>query len=179
MKALSESSKKYLIIGLAVLVIILSGVLIYVQASVLSDLRVEVEEEEFAVDLARSRLTRLIGHRENAAEYEQRLETATRLLPAQPGEDQILRYIHRLADDNGLRATDISFGNRSVDEEYTTIPLSISVEGSFQDTRNLLRQLRNGERAFRVDNLSVTRAGGEGALLRVSISANAFYNHNE
>ncbi len=178
MKTLNDSTKNYIIMGLVALVLILGFVLLYVQANALSDTRIEVQEEEMAVLAAQSRLNRLMEHRERASEYEQRLAFASRMIPRQPGEDNILRYIYRLADDNDLRAVEIRFDTRSEMNGYTEMPLSITVEGSFQNTRSMLSQLYNGERAIRVDNINLNRTGEAGSVLRITISANAFYNHN-
>lgn len=177
MKAQSESKRKYIVIGLVVLVLILGLVLIFIQANTLSETRTKVEEEEMAVLAAQTRLNRLLEHRERASEYEQRLAFADRMVPRQPGEDNILRYIHRLADDNDLRAVEIRFDSRTEMEGYTEMPLSVTVEGSFQNTRSMLRQLYNGDRAIRVDNINVNRTGEADSVLRITISANAFYNH--
>ncbi len=178
MQASASSSRQYIVIGLIVIVLILSAVLIYVQFNALTDLRAEVEEEEIALLAAQTRLVRLMEHQGNASEYEQRLAFANRMIPEQPGEENILRYIHRLAEDNDLRAIEIRFDGRNETDNYTAMPLSLSMEGSFQDTRQFLRQLHNGERAIRVDNLGLGRTGEAGSVLRVSITARAFYNHN-
>ncbi len=178
MAKLNITSKKYLVIALAVLVVVLSAVLLYVQANVLRDLRVQVEEEEISVISAQTRLNNLVQHRNNAQEYEMRLNEATRKVPDQAGEDQVLRYIHRLAGDNNLNAVEIRFGGRSEAEGYTNMLLSITLEGGFQDTRIFLRQLRHGGRAIRVDDIRLNRMGDADASLRVNISAYAFYNHN-
>lgn len=178
MASVNNSKRKYMVIALAVLVVVLSAVLIYVQANTLSDLREQVEEEEIAVLTAQTRLNTLMQHRNNAEEYEQRLRDAKRKIPDQAGEEEILRYIHRLADNNDLKAVEIRFGGRSEAEGYIAMPLSITLEGGFQDTRILLRQLRNGDRAIRVDDIRLNRMGDAGASLRINISANAFYNEN-
>lgn len=178
MQSTGSSARQYIVIGLIVLVLILSAILIYVQLNVLNSLRAEIEEEEIALLAAQTRLTRLIEHRNNASEYEQRLAFANRMIPDQPGEENILRYIHRLADDNDLRAIEIRFDGRSETEDYTVMPLTITMEGSFQDTRKFLRQLHNGDRAIRVSILGLGRTGEAGSVLRVSITASAFYNHN-
>lgn len=178
MAASGSSIRQYIGIILFILVIILSAILIYVQYNALSALRAEVEEEEIALLTAQTRLVRLMGHRDKASEYEQRLAFASRMIPDNPGEENILRYIHRLADDNDLRAIEIRFDGRNETENYTVMPLSITIEGSFQDTRQMLRQLHNGERAIRVNNIGLSRTGDAGTALRVSISASAFYNHN-
>lgn len=178
MAVVNNSKRKYLVIALAVLVVVLSAVLIYVQANALSALREQVEEEEMAVLAAQARLSTLMQHRDNADEYEMRLNEAKRKIPDRAGEEEILRYIHRLADDNNLKAVEIRFDGRSEAEGYTAMPLSITLEGGFQDTRILLRQLRNGGRAIRVDDIRLNRMGDAGASLRINISANAFYNDN-
>ncbi len=178
MKAQKSNIKDYLLPALAVLVVILSAVLIYIQANNLSNLRAEVEEEEMAVVAAQTRLTRLMSHRDNAAEYEQRLRVAKVLIPDRAGEEELIRYFQRLSEDNDLRVIEIRFDGRNATEEYTAMPLALIVEGSFQDIRIFLRQLRNGSRAVRVDDLRLARAGDADSFLRVSISASAFYNHN-
>lgn len=178
MAAANNSKRKYLVIALAVLVVILSAVLIYVQAAALSDLREQVEEEEIAVLTAQTRLNNLMQHRENADEYQFRLNEAKRKIPDRAGEEEILRYIHRLANDNNLQAVEIRFDGRSEADGYTAMPLAITLEGGFQDTRILLRQLRNGDRAIRVDDIRLNRMGDASASLRINISANAFYNDN-
>ncbi len=178
MQSSGSSSRQYIVTGLVALVLILSAVLIYIQFSALNSLRAEIEEEEIALQTAQIRLVRLTEHRSKAAEYEQRLAFAKRMIPDQPGEENILRYIHRLADDNDLRAIEISFGGRNETEDFTVMPLSITMEGSFQDTRQFLSQLYNGERAIQVLNLGLSRTGDAGSVLRVSITANAFYNNH-
>jgi len=174
MFSLTGTTRKYVIIGAAVLAIILGLVLIYVQYSALSSLRAEVEEEELLVDTARSNLDRLLVHRDRAEEYERRLQFAGEKIPTAAGEDQFLRYLHRLSEQHGLEAVNISFAERVAEENYTAMPVSITLEGSFSSIRKLLADLRNGERAVRVDNLSFSRAEG-GSDLQVSISASAFY----
>lgn len=178
MQIAGSNSKKAIVLGLVILVFILSAVLLYVQYNVFRDLNAEVEEEEIALLAAQTRLTRLIEHRNNAAEYESRLAYAKSMIPDRPAEEDILRSIQRLAEDNNLRVVEIRFDGRNDMEDYTAMPLSIILEGSFQDIRQLLKQLYGGDRAVRVDNLSLNRVGEAGSSLRVAISANTFYNQN-
>lgn len=176
MAALTEKSKKYLVYVLAALVLLLSVVLIYVQYTALSNLRAEVEEEEMLLNAAQARLNRLIDHRNNAPVYEMRLEYATRMIPPEPGEDAMLRYIQRLTSDYDLRAVDIRFDNRVDQETYTTMPITMTIEGSYPDLQRMLRHLRDGSRAVRVDSISISRSGAADSQLRVSLSAATFYN---
>ena len=178
MLTLSEFKSKYLVIVLAVLLVILSAVLIFTQYKTLVNLRAEVEEEEMLLNAAQARLNRLIDHRNNAPEYEMRLEYARRMIPNEPGEDAMLRYFQRLANDYGLRAVNISFDNRSDQETYTAMPISMTIEGSYPDLQRMLRHLRDGSRAVRVDSISISRSGADDSQLRVTLSAVTFYNQN-
>ncbi len=175
MTAMSDIQKRYVLIGLAALAIILLAVLLYLQYNALDDLRAEVEEEEAAVDAAQNHLNRLFSHRDRAAEYRERLAYAKSKIPYAAQEDQMIRYIHSLADRHGLKAVEISFGERAEEEEFTTMPLSLTLEGSYTGIRRLLSDLRSGERAVRIDDLNFSGAGGNGTHLQVSLSASTFY----
>jgi len=175
MAALSGTTKKYVIIGVAGLAFILGVVLIYIQYNTLAELRTEVEEEEIAVDEAHAHLNRLISHRERADEYEERLNYARGKMPDSSREEEVLRYIHRLVDEHGLKALDISFEDRYEEEGYTVMPLSLTLEGSYSGIRRMLNNLRRGERAVRVDDLSFAHAEAGGSELQINVFAKTFY----
>ncbi len=175
MAAMSGTSKKYLVIILAILVVILSFALIYIQHSALANLKIEVENEELALSIAQANLARLLNLRANAAEYEQRLAYAERLIPADAGEEDILRYFYRLSEEYDVSVLEIRFDNRSAGETFTTMPLALNLEGSYSNLSRLLRMLRDGDRAFRVNNIQISRTGGSGSDLRFSITASTFY----
>jgi len=160
MAAPTGKSKNTLVIFLSVLVIILGAALVYVQYSTLSNLRAEVEQEEQALAIAQAHLARLIDLRANA-------------------DQEILRYIYRLADEYDIQALEIRFENRAEGESFTTMPVTMNLEGNYQDLRRFLRRLRDGDRVFRVNNISLSRAGGTGTDLRATIATNTFYNHLE
>ena len=105
-----------------------------------------------------------------------RLEYARRMIPPEPGEDAMLRYIQRLTSEYDLRAIEIRFDTRSNQEDYTTMPITITLEGSYPDLQRLLRQFRDGSRAVRVDDIRISRTGGVGNQLRVTLSTATFYN---
>ncbi|MDZ4133867.1 MAG: type 4a pilus biogenesis protein PilO, partial [Dethiobacteria bacterium] len=92
---------------------------------------------------------------------------------------EILRYIYRLADEYDIKAIEIRFENRIAGELFTAMPVTMNLEGNYQDLRRFLRRLRDGDRVFRVNSVSLSRAGGTGTDLRATINANTFYNHLE
>ena len=175
MAAVTGTSKKNLVIILAILVIVLSFVLVYIQNSTLAKLKIEVENEEQALSMAQANLARLLDLRANAAEYEQRLAYAERMIPADAGEEEILRYFYRLSDEYDVKVLEIRFDSRSVGETFNTMPLVLNLEGSYSNLSRLLRRLRDGDRVFRVSNIQINRTGGSGSDLRFTLAASAFY----
>ena len=169
------TSKKHIIYILAVLLVILSLVLLYFQYSNLKELKAEEEQEQLALDTAYLQLARLVNHRENAAEYEQRLVSALKKIPAAPGEEDLLRYIYRIAEDSGVQLTEIRYSGRSETENFTIIALALNLEGNYQNLRQFFRYLHSAERAIRVNTIRISRTGEETGS-RVALTASAFYN---
>ncbi len=177
MFSLTGNRRKYVVIALTVLVIALSGVLIYFQYNTWTDLRAEIEDEKTALDAAHAQLDRRLEHQQKADEYEERLEYALSKIPAAPEEEELLHYIHYLVGEYDLRAVEISFGDRYENEEgYMNMPVTINLEGRYDGIRRMFNHLYGGDRAIRIDNFDISRAGGNGNNLQVNISAYTFYN---
>ena len=171
--------RKNLVYILAALVFILSFLLLYMQYNTLSDLKAEEEQEEQTLQEARIELARYINHRENAAEYEIRLDYAEKMVPPDAAEDQLLRYINRTALEYNLHPVEVRFDPRSEGEQFTTMPVSIIVEGGYQEARQFLRHLFNGERAVRVDDIRINRIEEGPHTTRITLTAAAFYSGTE
>jgi len=178
MFSITGPARKYIIIGLAALVLILAVAVIVFQVNAIRDLRAEVKEEEQALEEARAYLARLQEHRDRAPEYEERLAFAERMIPPEPDEDRLLRYIHRLAYEYDLRAREINFDSRVDEDMYMIMPFTLEIEGSFRDLGAFLRHVYNGERAIRISDLEMSRGEGGGPAT-VSISARAFYSQGD
>ena len=171
----SDSKRNILTIALAVLILLISAALLLMQYRNWQDLETQVEQEELALYEAQANLTQLLQHRQNAEEYEQRLNIANSLMPTDPQEQELIRYLSRLAEDCDLRTANIRLGNRSEGEEYSIMPFDVSLEGSYRNLGRYLTQLRHGERAVRVDNLRLSRGGGADGTTSINVSASAFY----
>lgn len=172
--------RKMLFIALAVLALLVGITAIYFQSVKWRELETAVADEKLAISTAQARLNQLIIHRNNAPAYRQRLEDVQRMIPAAPGEEEILRYINQMAGDYDLRAPEIRFEGRIDDGAgYINMPLALTLVGSYTDIMMFLSRLRDGERAIRVDNINITRTGAEGSELRIAITANAFHKPAE
>lgn len=180
---LKTSRKDLMIMILAGLLLLFAIVMTVLQFNNLRELRAAVKEEEMAVMEARAVLTRRLEYRANAPEYEERIRILELMMPDTPQEEQILRYFEYIAEEHDLRVQQINFGGRVINEEqgFVRMPLSITLEGRFINMVDLFAHLYHGERAVRVDNISISLAPTPDlpANTRVSISANAFHSINE
>jgi Tfp pilus assembly protein PilO len=174
------SRKEIIVIAVAVAAVILGLTLIYIQLANLRTLRSERENEEFMLNQSRSQLQRLQEYRDNAPFYQDRIAALRVLIPEQPEEEQILRYFSTLAEDYDLALSEIRFDGRVASEEgYVTMPLTVVLEGRYRQMVGFLNYLRHGERAIRVDNISIALSMPEEAKIRVNLNANAFYRGSE
>ncbi len=177
-----KSRNELAVIVVGALLFLLVIVMAVLQFTNLQGLREQVAEEEMAVNQARALLNRRMEHRENAPEYEERIEVLKVLIPESPQEEQVLRYFDYLAREYDLNVQQISFGGREENEEegYVRMPLSITIEGRYQHLIDLLDHLYTGDRAVRVDNVGISMAESpeHRANIRASISASAFYSIN-
>ncbi len=169
-------SRTTIFIALAVLAIVAGSLLIFAQVNAVRGLRAEIEQERSALAQSQAELARLEQLRDSAPFYRDRLDALQRLIPAEPGEDTLLRYIHSLADEFDLRVVEVRFGSRSeaAGNQPVTMPLGLTLEGSYPDLLEALHYLRNGQRALRMDNLRLSKMGAS-AEVRATLSANAFY----
>ena len=174
---LSSSQRRILMIALAVLSVIVGSVLIYFQATNLSNLREEVESEEIALNEATAVLNRRLEHKRNASVYQQKYDWLKLKIPDKPEEEEILRYFDYLSEEYDLIISNISFGGRGTNQEggYIQMPLTIAVEGRYRNLVGFFDHLHRGDRAIRIDNITMTVASAETVQLRISLTANAFH----
>ena len=170
-------TRSKVVIIVAAVVLLAGIVLSFLQYNSMRNLQEAVEDEKLALSLAEANLARLINHRDNANEYRQRLSFVRAVIPGSAGEDEMLRYLYYLGDLYDVKVTEVRFDTRVEEEDYTRMPISLSLEGSYSSIQALLDHFYGGERLIRVDSLRLTRAGGAGSAIRVSASASAFYSN--
>ena len=180
-QSMKSSQKTLIMIVFASLAVIVGLVLIYFQVNNLRELNSQIEEEEIALEGARTQLARRMGYRERAPEYRELIRQFRILIPEQPEENNILRYLGNLAFEYDLYLIDLSFGERDPkpDQNYIGMPLSIRMQGNYSGLLNFLNHLYSGERAIRVDSISITSNGEVPANIIVIVSAYAFYSPDE
>jgi Tfp pilus assembly protein PilO len=149
--------------------------LVYLQVSAIREARAALAAEQAAIARLRAELR---TKQELLAElplWEARLAAGQRAVPVPPGEGALLGHLQNAAYRSGAHGLQVRFGSRKPGEEYTEMPLTITFEGSYHGLLSFLDELGSGERAVRVDGISVRTGEAAAARIRVEIQASAFH----
>lgn len=181
LSGLTKHPKKIAIIAVAVLIFIAGVVFIALQAANLRDLRLQVEEEKVALNLATNEFKQRLDHRLNEQVYQNRLIVYKRMIPETPQEEEILRYFDYLAEEYNLRVLEILFAERveNAEQGYVQMPLTITMEGNYSGLVGMLKYIRLEGRAVRVNVIRISLTGSFPANIRIVLNASTFYSLSE
>lgn len=160
-------------LGLLALAILI--VAAYFQVGAVRGAREAVAAEQQALLQMEERLRDLLELEKHVPAWKQHVSVYLRLIPAEPEENVLLIVLHGAAHQAGVQSFQVGLGKPVARPGYIEIPLTLSFEGSYQSTLQLLDELRYGTRAIRVDKVNLATGGAGPSGLKVDIAAGAFY----
>ncbi len=98
-----------------------------------------------------------------------------RMMPDTPDESTLINYIQGISNKVLTNLVRINFEPRVPAEKFTAMPMNIAFEGKYTDFINFLDELRNGDRAIRIDGVYASLTENSDMTVKVEISAKAFY----
>lgn len=141
----------------------------------LNTLRESLQLQEQALMKEQERLLLLRQLEKEGPHFTERLELFENLIPEETTRYQLMQHLQKIATLNGIRLLQVSFNDEKPTDAYVEIPLELSLEGSFQALLKLLRTMREGERAFRVDNIEIYTMQ-ENTMLSIVIKVSMFFS---
>ena len=165
-----------IILTLALLVLTGMVFLVYNQLGDMQRNREQLQEEEIALAQAQEELQELYRIRDQASLYQEQMVYYEGKIPQKPEEAKLLYYLQELEEESTQNFIQVRFGDRQPGEGLTEMPLEISFEGNYTSLLLLLEEMREGERALRLDDLRIARGESPGDLT-VEISACAFHRN--
>ena len=135
--------------------------------------RLQLEKQALAKEQERLLLLRRLE--EEGPLFLQRLELFDNLIPEGTAGYELVRHLQKEASLSGVSLLQVKFESEKSSSSYTEIFLDLSLEGSFQALLRMLHALREGERAFRVDQMEFVPAGEETSVLRAALKVSTFY----
>ncbi|MEW5922002.1 MAG: type 4a pilus biogenesis protein PilO [Bacillota bacterium] len=174
MKGKAFSGDKLSVILLIILVV-LSLYLSLNRYSSLGEVRERLRLEQQALARDEAKLRLLLELREKGPLFLEQLEHFNNLIPEEANVHHLLPYLQRTAFLNQASLLQVHFVEEKASGDYVELPLTLSFEGSFHELLKLLRSLREGERAVRIDSIRLVQGGEALAHLRAELNASVFY----
>jgi len=162
---------------LLMIIVLLSFLLLSLNRFVsLKTMRERLQLEEQALAKEQEQLLLLRQLEKEGPRFLQRLELLDNLIPEKTTEYQLVRELQKIASISGIHLLQVQFDSELSSDAYMEIPMDLSLEGSFRALLQMLRTLKEGERAFRVDKIEIT---GEESGIRANLRVSAFYRDKE
>ena len=162
--------------------IILSGILIIalaiftaITAVDISEANSAIENEEQIYEKNEEKLARLEALLLIEDELRQSFDALNKLLPRQANEAGLIQHINRLAEADGLDVAMIDFGDRVVNNNLNEMPMSLSFEGSYPQLVSFMKNVANGERLIRIDQIDIRHEEATADGITIDMEAVAFY----
>lgn len=151
------------------------GIFTVITAINISETSAAIVEEEWLYEKNKERLARLQVISDTEDELRKEYERLNRLLPAQADEVGLIRYINELAIASGMVMEAIEFDDRVVNNSINVIPMKVSLKGTYSQLASLMKDIAEGERLVRFEEIEIKRGNTDADGISVSIKANAFF----
>lgn len=133
----------------------------------------EQEQTEQQLQTANSTLERLKALEKQAKSFEVELVKAKKALPDEAEVSTLLIEISKIVEDSGVEMSSFSPGGSAASGSAQSMPVGLSLTGSFFDLLDLLSRIQSSPRYLKVAGLSISPSG-EGKLT-ISLNLSAFF----
>ena len=171
----NKKSKKlnFLLICILVIGLILAVFFIY-EVNALKNTVNDIKFINLEIFELRAKLDTLNEYEKNYDEVLSMLEKYKTALPTSAKESSIIISINKLAFDNTIKLNSIVFQERKKDGELVKIPISMSLTGDYFNIVNFITDIRNDERIFNINSITVQREKESSKSVTAYITLNAY-----
>lgn len=164
-----------LITILSCILIIALAIFTAITAVDISEANSAIENEEQIYEENEKKLARLEALLLIEDELRHYFDALNKLLPKQADEAGLIQHINRLAEADGLDVAMIDFGDRVVNNNLNEMPMSLSLKGSFPQLVSFMKNVANGERLIRIDQIDIRHEEATADGIIIDMEAVAFY----
>jgi Tfp pilus assembly protein PilO len=170
----NASATKILLVALPVLFVASMLMLIYFKVEQIKAVATDLVTEQVSLQQENSRLEMLKKLKSNESEIKAQYEKILKMIPKEPMEDDLITGIQNTAALSGVDFVHIKFNPRELVGNYVDMPLEIGFSGGYKDFIKLTQSLRSGERALRMDSVTVSVTQEDMKKIRADIVAHSF-----
>jgi len=168
------NQKQGLWLTVLLLVLIVAGlVLCFLQLKKFTVAQGQLQEEEDLLAQEETKLSALKLLQQRAGEWEKEQEILLLQLPFTAKEEQFLLDMQAAADLAGMDLLQVRFAERMEREEYTEMPLEMTLTGTYYQLLDFFAYLEAYERAVRIHELDLDK-GSEDTELTVILNLSIF-----
>ncbi len=163
----SRRDQVILVGAVLVIVLVLVGAfLVWPQLSKMNSLDAEIDNARADVDLKRNLLAQRQQMKDSAAETNAKLLQLGTMVPDQPELPSLIIELQDAAYASGVKLSSVTPGTPTIPEgqQYTVIPLDLTVAGTWADSVDFLRRLNSMTRALRTAGFQAATLTDEEAL---------------
>jgi type IV pilus assembly protein PilO len=164
-----------LITILSCILIIALAIFTAITAVDISEANSAIENEEQIYEENEKKLARLEALLLIEDELRHYFDALNKLLPKQADEAGLIQHINRLSETAGLDVAMIDFGDRVVNNNLNEMPMSLSLKGSFPQLVSFMKNVANGERLIRIDQIDIRHEEATADGIIIDMEAVAFY----
>jgi Tfp pilus assembly protein PilO len=164
------------ILGVLVALALVFFLVVNPRRNELSDLRVQVEQEEQLTQQLQTELARLQALEANAPELEAELARIRGFVPIQPEVPNFIFQVQEAANRAGLDFVQITPELPKQPPEgaaLAEVRMTIGAKGGYFAMQDFIRRLYNLDRALRYDNFTLAFESDEFGLIRLDMTGNA------
>lgn len=173
-----KNTGKIVFAVVTVLILIIMSCLMVNSARSYITIQADIAHEKSALDQEQVRLDQLEKLSRQDKEITASIEASKKLIPAEPKEDELIKYLQDKAYGASTDFLQIMFEPRITGKQYVEMPVKISFKGKYTSLMDFLKLVHDGERAIRVDNVSVKTTSTDASEIIAELSASAFYMDN-
>ena len=159
-------------IGAVAMAVLVFVALVRPKMAEVKELQTQVDQANAQTDQLEAQIAALADARREAPDVKRQLAILEEQIPSTADEPGLLRRVKRAADRSAVDLVSIGPGQPVANGPYSTIPVELSIAGSYFALEEYLFRLETFARAVKVTGLSVTP--GVLPQLHADITANFF-----
>jgi Tfp pilus assembly protein PilO len=170
-----SNNMNIIFIAASAVIIIIVIVMLVTRIMHLQDTLKQTELMEDTIAKNQIRLNELIRLSKQEEEFKQQIAIMDKMLPDEPFESDIINQAKNASDLSDTDFIQIDFQERVVNNNITTMPLSLVFNGRYQSLLSVIDKLTYGDRLVIIDEISIQQSEDNDGIIEASLKARTFY----
>ncbi len=165
-----------MIIVVAGIIIIVSGIFLYTNFMTLKQLNEDISEMKSIITEKQETLDKLIELGQSEDTLKENYERNKLFVPEIKDEVGIISDMTGIVADIGGKFRTITYGQEEAKENgVIDLPFTIRIDSTFEQLNEILDKLSKTDRLYVIDSVTIIETGGSETILSVDVKMHAYY----